>query len=164
MPCPGDAGGAAVRALVTGDAIYIEVSDEAFVTRGSLVDRLDVELSAYGAKPSEIVAWQLFMDGRLVSTAGAGGSPPPRAEVSIANPTTRRFRLAGAGAAWRRLMRLTYVDTDDGKTERLRLLSGSVESEIHQVPSEEATCVAEGGSFRVRHPVAAVTPLQALVR
>ncbi len=155
--------GTAVRALIESDAVDLEVDDGAFVTRGSVVDRLDLELSTYGAKPGEILAWHLFMDGRLESI-GAGPAAPPRAQMVEVSPTTRRFRLAGAGAAWRRLVRLTYVDTDDGKSERGRLMSGSVEGEVHQVTADEATCAAEGGALHVHRTAGAITPLQPLVR
>jgi hypothetical protein len=149
-----------VRALLADDAIYIEVSDDAFVTTGKVVDRLDVILTTKHALPGEPLSWRLFMDGSVEAVSG----PPPSAEMVSVTPTVRRFKLTGVAIAWRVLALLSYIDTADGLSERVRLLSGTEEGEIREVPKEKATCVIEGGSLHVRRLPIAVAPFDPLTR
>jgi hypothetical protein len=153
-----EATGTVLRALLTDGAMYVEISDDAFVTAGKVVDRLNVTLTSRGALPGEAHRWQLFVDGRIKSVEGLA----PQAEMVSVNPTLRRFKLTGASVAWRQSADLSYVDTADGITERAVLRSGTVAGEIHRVPADEAVCVPEGGSLRVRRkavPAAPTVPL-----
>jgi hypothetical protein len=153
-----EATGTVLRALLTDGAMYVEISDDAFVITGKVVDRLNVTLTSGGALPGEAHRWQLFVDGRVKSIEGLA----PHAEMVSVNPTLRRFKLTGAPVAWREFADLSYIDTADGLTERAVLRSGTVAGEIHRVPADEAVCVPEGGSLRVRRkavPAAPTLPL-----
>jgi hypothetical protein len=140
--------------------MYIEVSDDAFVTAGNVVDRLDVILTAQHALPGEALSWRLFMDGRVEAVSGR----PPSAEMVTVTPTLRRFKLAGVAVEWRELARLSYVDTADGLSERARLLSGTEEGDIRGVSDDKAICVIEGDSLHVRRHPTPVAPLDPLTR
>jgi hypothetical protein len=157
-PPEGAAPGTVVRALVSDDAMYVEISDDAFVVAGKVVDRLDVTLTSREASPGEPQSWQLFMDGRVTSIEGRA----PKAEMVSVDSTLRRFKLSGVAVAWREVASLSYTDTADGIATRVVLRSGTVPGEIHRVPPDSAVCTPEGGSLRVRRrgpPPAPTEPL-----
>jgi hypothetical protein len=144
-----------VRALVTDWDMYIEVSDDAFVVAGGVVDTLTVAMSDGEDAPAAGVAWNVFMDGRVKVAEGAA----PRVEMVSVSPTVRRFRLSGNAIKWRRQIYITYLDTADGISVSHDVASGGFfRGELHRVLPDKAICVSTGGSLHVRRVVPAPTP------
>ena len=109
---------ASVRALLADDVLYLEVTDDVFVTRGAVIDAIEVVWSSYEAKPGDHPRVErLTMDGQL-TRAGM----TRQLDVAEAGPGTRRFAVK----SWPPQMgswSLSYVDTDDGRTVRQRISS-----------------------------------------
>jgi hypothetical protein len=148
-----------VRALATDWDMYLEVSDDAFVVTGRVVDVLTVALSDGENAPDKGVAWSLFMDGRVK----AGGGQVPRVEMVSVSPTLRRFRLSGNAIKWHRQLYVSYLDTADGVSVRRDVASGGFFlGELRRVLPDTAVCVSAGGSLRVRRTVPAPTPTEPL--
>ena len=105
---------ASVRVL-SGDTLYIEVTDDVFVTQGAAVDAIEVVSTFPEAKPGES-AWadRLAMDGTLTDHDGK------RRQVGVAEagPSTRRFAVKGLWPPAERYWSIAYEDTDDGHTIR----------------------------------------------
>ncbi|MGD0527910.1 MAG: hypothetical protein ABSE49_22445, partial [Polyangiaceae bacterium] len=105
---------------------YLEVTDDVFVTHGAVVDAVEVTWSSYEAKPGEHpVVERLTMDGKLTRPGSTGSI-----DVAEAGPSTRRFALRNVWPPTMGSWSLAYVDTDDGRTVRQRIVS---------VPSSSAT-------------------------
>jgi hypothetical protein len=117
---------ASVRALLADGVLYLEVTDDVFVTHGAVVDAVEVTWSSYEAKPGEHpVVERLTMDGKLTRPGSTGSI-----DVAEAGPSTRRFALRNVWPPTMGSWSLAYVDTDDGRTVRQRIVS---------VPSSSAT-------------------------
>jgi len=103
---------ASVRVLFSGGTLYVEVTDDVFVTRGSVVDTLVMESISRDALPVDPTQKErLRMDGTLTDWSGH----VHQVEVA-AGPSTRRFALKDAWPTLHGLWRLSYEDTDDGRT------------------------------------------------
>ncbi|MGD0676980.1 MAG: hypothetical protein ABSC94_16315 [Polyangiaceae bacterium] len=161
-PIPGAS--ATVRALLGNGALYIEVSDDRFVTYGSVRDRLIVEFSNPQALPEEMSSWELRMDGTLNGKLGTGRRlVEGRAERAGLDPTVRRFRLTGVWTERDTLVRIGYEDTDDGLTVH-PFASAAGWGPVRPVWADEAVCVTSGRSLRVVRTQPPHDPGRPLVR
>jgi hypothetical protein len=117
-----------VRALLADDVLYLEVTDDAFVTNGEVLDAVEVLWSFYEAKPGEHAKVErLTMDGKLTRVGAT-----QRVEVAEAGPNTRRFALTGIWPPEAGSWSLSYLDTDDGRTVRTRISSVPRQSDTGQ--------------------------------
>jgi len=104
-----------VRLLLSEGTLYVEVTDDVFVTEGRAVDTLVFYSSSTHAMPGDRGHTErLLMDGTLTGWDGK----VRRVEVAT-GPSARRFALADAWPGpddpeghWR----MAYEDTDDGRT------------------------------------------------
>jgi hypothetical protein len=139
---------ASVRALLADDVLYLEVTDDAFVTHGPVVDALEVQWSSYEAKPGDHpFVERLTMDG-LLSRAGT----TQQVDVAEAGPNTRRFALKGVWPPDMGWWSLSYVDTDDGRTVRQRISSvrrGSNPGQAVLQVEPRPTCASRDHVLRV---------------
>jgi hypothetical protein len=144
---------ASVRALLADDVLYLEVTDDAFVTRGAVVDALEVTWSSYEAKPGDHPRVErLTMDGKLTR---AGGTQ--QVDVVEAGPTTRRFALTSVWPPDMGSWSLAYVDTDDGRTVRQRIASVPWSNETGQAVlrvEPQPTCTPSDRELRVGNATA----------
>jgi hypothetical protein len=137
---------AAMRLLLSDETLYVEVTDDAFVTEGRVVDVLDIGSWFTYAKPAEQTGYQrhrrLRMDGRLVDDAGKS----QKVDVAI-GPGTRRFALSGEWVNNADEWEITYEDTDDG-----RAYAGKLSTGPHETPPPRfwapGACEAAGGALR----------------
>jgi len=110
---------ASVRALLSDGVLYLEVTDDTFVTRGAVVDALEVVWTSYEAKPGDHPRVErLTMDGKLTRAEGT-----KQVDVVEAGPGTRRFAVKGMWPPDLGWWSLAYVDTDDGRAVRQRIAS-----------------------------------------
>jgi hypothetical protein len=148
---------ASLRALVADGVLYLEVIDDAFVTHGAVVDAVEVTWSSYEAKPGEHpVVERLTMDGKLTRAGSA-----EQAEVAEAGPSTRRFALRGVWPPALGSWSLAYVDTDDGRTVRQRIVSvpsGSATGQTVLRIEPEPICTPRDQVLRVEPATAPTTP------
>jgi hypothetical protein len=135
----------AFRLLLSDEILYVEVTDDKFVTAGPVVDTLDLGRWFSEAKPDEPPRHErLRMDGQLRDWLGKVIT----VDVSI-TPTSRRFALPAASWSWIRdeKWEATYEDTDDAHTVAARLSTGP-----HEMPPPVFTapgaCAVEGGALR----------------
>ncbi len=152
---------ASVRVLLADDVLYLEVTDDVFVTRGSVVDAIEVVWSSYEAKPGDHPSVErLTMDGKL--TLEHVTHP---IEVAEAGPNTRRFAVKSwppAMGSWS----LSYVDTDDGRTVRQRISSVPWSNDRGQTVlrvEPQPTCTPRDQVLRVR-PATATDEDKGIVR
>jgi hypothetical protein len=86
---------AALRLLLSGDTLYVEVTDDVFVTHGTVVDTLDIGSWFTYQMPAERTGYQkhqrLRVDGQLLDDAGMSR----KVDVAV-GPGTRRFALPGS--------------------------------------------------------------------
>jgi hypothetical protein len=138
---------ASVRAMITNDALYLEVSDDKFVTRGRVVDLVEFTIAPFDWKPGEAHVMHLTMDGAIASARDTGAQrQQTRAEMESVDPQTRRFRVAATwGEYASRTARLAYHDTDDGASTQGVLSSGPYTEDILDAPA----CTARDGTLRV---------------
>jgi hypothetical protein len=102
----------AVRMLVSGDTLYVEVTDDVFVTSGARVDAL----SFYSMSPQAMPGYhgltaRLRMDGQLTDWKGN-----TRPVAMATGTTTRRFAVTDLWPGPEGLWKVSYEDTDDGRT------------------------------------------------
>ena len=138
---------ASVRAMITNEAVYLEVSDDKFVTRGAHVDRVELTIAPVGWMPGEARVLHLTMDGAVASARDTGAEQQrTRAEMENVDPQTRRFRLPVTWSEYASsTARLEYVDTDDGTSTQGVLSSGPHTEDILDAPR----CAAQDGMLRV---------------
>jgi hypothetical protein len=145
---PGASPTASVRALLADDVLYLEVTDDAFVTRGAVVDAIEVAWSSYEAKPGDHARVErLTMDGKLTR---AGSTE--QVEVAEAGPSTRRFALKSVWPPDMGSWSLSYVDTDDGRIVHQRISSVPRSSDTGQTVlrvDPQPTCIPRDGELRV---------------
>jgi len=136
-----------VRLLLSEGTLYVEVTDDVFVTKGRVVDALVFHSSSTHAMPGERGRTErLRMDGTLTDWDGKAR------QVEVATgPTTRRFALTDAWPGpddpegrWR----MAYEDTDDGRTFGPGQSTGRLGQEPWVFTSSTA-CVARDGVLRV---------------
>jgi hypothetical protein len=127
--------------------LYVEATDDVFVTEGAVVDTLDVGYWWSEARPGDRPRHlRLRMDGRLEESSGE-----ERKVEAVIAPGIRRFALPG-----RRLMGLdewevSYEDTDDGRTHAARLSTGPHEAPPPRFSAPDGACVAEHGTLQPVH-------------
>ncbi len=135
---------AAFRMLLSEGKLYVEVTDDVFVTQGAVVDTLDIVSWFDGGKPGQGPRHQrLRMDGRLTDDMGAD-----RKTDVVNGPGTRRFALPGGAAMGPHDWKVVYEDSDDGRT-----LAGELSSGPHDIPPPRLrapdACAVDGPSLRV---------------
>jgi len=133
-----------VRMLLSGGTLYVEVTDDAFVTKGAAVD----SLVFYSTSPQAMPGYRsgtarLRMDGQLTDW---NGTTRP-VDVAI-GASTRRFALTDVWPGREGLWRLAYEDTDDGRTFGPGQWSGNMSHEPWVFVSPMA-CVARDGELHV---------------
>jgi hypothetical protein len=111
---------ASVRLLLVDETLFVEVTDDAFVTRGTVVDAIEVVSSLEEATPANR-PWvqRLTMDGTFTDHDGT----TRRVEVAESGPNVRRFALKDLWLTPFRVWWLAYEDTDDGRSVAERLSS-----------------------------------------
>ena len=111
---------AAMRLVLSGETLYVEVTDDAFVTEGKVVDTLDIGSWFTYAMPAAQPGYQrhrrLRMDGRLVDDAGRSR----KVDAGI-GPGMRRFALPAEWLTNSEGWEVTYEETDDGRTSTGKL-------------------------------------------
>jgi hypothetical protein len=138
---------ASVRVLLSEGTLYVEVTDDVFVTQGAVVDTLVIESSFSEAMPGERGhVERIRMDGTVTDRDGK----VHKVEVAT-GPSTRRFALKDAWARWDWLWRLSYEDTDDGRTVGATLATsrGNLERRVFASPYP---CVPRDGALHVDRP------------
>jgi hypothetical protein len=137
-------GTSSVRLLLSGGTLYIEVEDDAFVTKGALVDTLVFYSTSAEAMPgyrSRIA--RLGMDGRLTDWEGH-----VRQVETAAGATTRRFAVTDLWPGPDGLWRMAYEDTDDGRTLGPGQSTGKVSKEPWLFASP-FSCVSRDGALHL---------------
>jgi hypothetical protein len=133
----------AFRLLLSGQMLYVEVTDDTFVTAGTVVDMFEFVWLAPEGKPGDSPRHErLRMDGTLQDSLGK------RTTVAMSvTPTSRRFVLPAP--SWIRYdqWEARYEDTDDGRAVVARLTTGAPERPP-PVFTAPGACVAQGGSLR----------------
>jgi hypothetical protein len=135
---------AAMRLLISDWTLYVEVTDDVFITEGTVVDTLDIGSWSMHAKPGEGPRHlRLRMDGRLTDFAGESR----RVDV-VTGLGMRRFALPGGRVKNLGEWEVTYEDTDDGHT-----IAGKLSTGPHEMPPPvfwaPGACVVEGPSLQV---------------
>jgi hypothetical protein len=146
--------GASMRLLLSDRVLYVEINDDAFVTKGSAVDGLRLWKSFPEAKPGE-VGWTETgsLDGRWM-----GRDRRQRlVRVADVSPTVRRFAIDGAlpDAMGEMLWELAYEDTSDGRTLRSTVDTrqpGTAAGQPVLSMSPEAVCTPRNGVLEPVHP------------
>jgi hypothetical protein len=133
----------AFRLLLSEGTLYVEVTDDMFVTGGAVVDTLDFGWWNPEAKPGETPRHErLRMDGKLRDARGKVIT----VDMSV-TPTSRRFALPAASWILYDEWAATYEDTDDGRTLASRLSTGP-----HEMPppifTAPGACAVEGEALR----------------
>jgi hypothetical protein len=136
-----------VRLLYSAGTLYVEVTDDVFVTKGLAVDALVFYSSSTHAMPGERGRTErLLMDGTLTGWDGKVR------QVEVATgPSTRRFALTDA---WPGLddpeghWRMAYEDTDDGRTFGPGQSTGKQGHELWLFTLPFA-CAVRGGALHV---------------
>jgi hypothetical protein len=134
---------AALRLLLSEQILYVEVTDDVFVTTGAVVDTLEFVWLVPEGKPGDSPRHErLRMDGTFQDSLGKRTT----VEMSV-TPTSRRFVLPAP--SWIRYdqWEATYEDTDDGRAVVERLTTGAPETPP-PVFTAPGACVAEGGALR----------------
>jgi hypothetical protein len=135
----------AVRLLLSGGMLYVEVTDDVFVTQGLVVDTLVFYSTFREAMPGyHSATLRLRMDGKLTDWQGK-----VRQVEAATGPSVRRFALTEVWPGpdenpWR----LTYEDTDDGHSLRTGQSSGKNSHEPWVFVSPFA-CVPRDGVLHV---------------
>lgn len=148
---------AAMRLLLSGETLYVEVSDDVFIDGAGVVDTLDVgswfTQEMTGERGQE--HHRVRMNGQV--TDGGRKSGP----VDVATGQgMRRFALPAKWVTDDEEWSVTYEDTDDGNTYASKLSTGP-----HEMPPPvfwaPGACTAEQGSLRVvpEPPKGPETPL-----
>lgn len=136
---------ASMRLLLSGDTLYAEVTDDVFVTRGKVVDTLDVgswfTFEMTGDRGQE--HHRVHMDGQFSDGFGKRG----RVDVAIAGGT-RRFALPAKWVNDHEEWAVVYQDTDDGQTFASQLSTGphDMAPPLFEAPR---ACVVRWQSLRV---------------
>jgi hypothetical protein len=137
-----------VRLLLSRGTLYVEVTDDAFVTKGSVVDTLVFYSTSPQAMPgyrSETA--RLRMDGQLTDWQGKVR------QVEVATgPSIRRFALTDVWPGPEGPWRLSYEDTDDGRTFGPGQSTGKFSHEPWVFTSPLA-CVPRDGELRLDRSV-----------
>jgi hypothetical protein len=109
---------ASIRLLLVDSTLYVEVTDDAFVTRRPVVDAIELVSTSEDAKPGDL-AWveRLTMDGTLTDHLGR----QRHVDLAEAGASVRRFAWKDAWPPDDRIWWLSYVDTDDGRTAGERI-------------------------------------------
>jgi hypothetical protein len=148
---------ASVRALLSDGTLYVEVTDDTFVTHGPVVDTLVLESIRSDSFPTAHPRRErLRMDGMLTDWDGH-----VRQVEWAAGPSSRRFALKDGWPMPEDLWKLTYEDTDDGRKLGSRLaMSRTMERPFVFVSSE--ACIPRDGVLHVERDGATV-PERAIV-
>jgi hypothetical protein len=136
-----------VRLLLVEGTLYVEVTDDVFVTKSRVADALVFYSSSTHAMPGERGRTErLLMDGTLTDWDGK-----VRQVEVVTAPTTRRFALTDAWPGpddpeghWR----MAYEDTDDGRTFGSGQSTGKLGHEPWVFTSPVA-CVPRDGALHV---------------
>jgi hypothetical protein len=111
---------ASLRLLFVDETLYVEVTDDTFVTQGMVVDAVQFVSSFEGATPdSRPWIQRLTMDGTFTDNHGT----TRHVEVAQSGPNVRRFALQHVLPTPDWLWWLTYEDTDDGRSIAERISS-----------------------------------------
>ena len=146
-----DGSTASVRLVKVDDVTLVEVTDDHFVTQGSIVDAVEAVIRPEDGMPDAHALHQrLTMDGRLSDNLGR----KRQVEVVEVSPTTRRFALSRTWPPDSPYWSLAYVDTDDGRTVHERLAPPSAGE--HGQPVADwwqwrATCTVANGTLEPVH-------------
>jgi hypothetical protein len=140
--------GATVRLLLSGDVLYVEIRDPAFVTTGPVVDTLDIGWWFVESKPGATPRHaRLRMDGQLVDASGHVSNVE-----TAQSGDTRRFAIPGLRQWMTSPMlpwEITYEDTDDGRTVQ-RLSTGSHDLQPTVFRAQGRCTITEGSLEVVR--------------
>jgi hypothetical protein len=134
----------AVRLLEVAGTLYVQVTDDAFVTKGAIVDEIvfraifEQAMSAREARSA-----RLRMDGQLTDWKGN-----VRHVEMAEGPSTRRFALTDVWPEPEDEWHIAYEDTDDGRTRGQRLGNGQVPQE-QWVFASPFPCVPRDGVLHV---------------
>ncbi len=134
----------AVRMLVSGDTLYVEVTDDVFVTSGARVDALSFYSMSPQAMPgTHGLTARLRMDGQLTDWKG-NTRPVPMATGT----STRRFAVTDLWPGPEGLWKVSYEDTDDGRTLGPGQSTGKLSKEPWVFVSP-FPCASQGGALHV---------------
>jgi hypothetical protein len=152
--CSMRAGGqsASLRVLSVGnESLFIEVTDDHFVPSGAVADRL-------------VLRWPSDTEGPKTMHVGVTGHAdwPFDVLMATADATTRRYRIK----MYKPQIRITYEDSDDGKTIRESVSSASEGglSTVSWVNADSAVCTERHGSLQVDRKVVVRSPTEPLYR
>jgi hypothetical protein len=142
---------ASVRFLLSEKTLYVEVHDVAFSPRkGTVADALVLRgTSADSPNADEGWSEQLRMDGTWVDRSGHTHAVP-MVEVS---PSVRRFAWKGVlPPRDGEVVRIVYVNTDDGLTEKERVTLPDTDGRATHLAvvdlAPPAQCATQGGELR----------------
>jgi hypothetical protein len=137
--------GASLAMMLAEAALYVEVTDDHFVTHGKLVDTVKLVSTSIEGQASDVI-WvdRLTMDGTWISHDGGR----TRVNMSMPDAGTRRFQLSPAPALRDRHWLLEYEDTDDGRTIQQRVGPHEGGQPVLVVAPRPA-CAAHDGALRV---------------
>ena len=160
----GDKGGdARLKAVVSGDHLFVEVSDDRFVGPGKSWikdDHLELWRGDFtsgrgrqcGSNEERMVQWGIRVaDGAVFP---AHGTPEPLTGVErVIAGRTARFKIPLPGPYER--MTIVYSDSDDGRrqdrliaTSELKFGDPATLGTTHAVKAEDATCIVKKGALQ----------------
>jgi hypothetical protein len=143
---------ASLRVLLAGkETLFVEVTDDRFVPSGAASDRLVLE-------------WPDAKEGpKAMHIALSGHADIPfDVHVAVVNATTRRYQIG----IYEPVIRVTYEDSDDGKTVRERVSSASEGgwSLVRWIDEDSAVCTTRDGSLQVDRKPLVMSPTEPLYR
>jgi hypothetical protein len=140
---------ASLRALYAGDErLFIEVTDDHFVSSGAATDRLVLEWPNPEVGPRKM---HVALDGRTDSRS-------LDVRVAVADANTRRFRIG----TYEPEIRITYEDSDDGKTIAERISSATDDGYSVGQRIDGAVCAAREGVLQVDRKLVVEPPTEAI--
>jgi hypothetical protein len=149
---------ASVRAVASGTDVYLQITDDAFVTRGPVADEIDIDIPVERDTLTDLTeVLHLSMAGVLARRQGpTGRDAQSRVEVAAPDAHTRRFRLRDVLPPDSRKIRIAYIDVDpaDGGQPVPQRLSSSEEGSritatIQRIGPDDAVCVRRDNVLQV---------------
>ena len=138
--------GPSLRALLTADSLFIELSGASFDAHDPMVDEVAITLYD-GRDIGPGIRWHLFMDGTWIDQSAAQGHQRRYAEVAQVSRSVRRFRLRRDAETAFRLVKITYESTDGGHLAHEYLSSAPDHGYGWSSVVDATDCVVRGGEL-----------------
>jgi hypothetical protein len=169
---PAGSATASVRAVASGADVYLQVTDDAFVTSGPVADQIEVDIPVErDTFTDQTQVLHVSMDGVLARRQGpTGRDVVSHVEFAAPDGHTRRFRLRDILGLDTSKIRIAYLDVDpaDGGGLVQQRLSSSEEGSritatLQRVSPDDAVCVPRDNVLRVERRPRPLDPTQGMI-